>query len=130
MDGDDETLRDTALREAHEEIGLRPGDVTVLGELDDEITTTSNYIVTPFVALIPCPYRFAKNKDEVEEIITMPVSVLLDKNNVTPAIETLEGGIILDSYDYHYRGEVIWGATARILNKFLYIFAGAMPGKA
>jgi 8-oxo-dGTP pyrophosphatase MutT (NUDIX family) len=121
MDRSDTTLRDTALRESYEEIGLRPDDVTVLGELDDEITTTSNYIVTPFVARIPWPYRFVKNQAEVDEIISVPVSSLLDSINLEMAIETLEGGIVVDSYNYHYKGNIIWGATARILKKFLDI---------
>jgi 8-oxo-dGTP pyrophosphatase MutT (NUDIX family) len=128
LDRGDKTLRDTALRESHEEIGLNPGDAEVLGELDDEITTTSNYIVTPFVASIPWPYRFTKNKAEVNEIIRVPVSALLEKTNPRPDIETLEGGIVVESYNYHYQGNVIWGATARILYKFLDILAGAMKG--
>lgn len=122
----DKTARDTAIREAGEEIGLRPVDIEILGELDDEITTTSNYIVTPFVAMIPWPYQFTKNKNEVAEIISMPVTALMDEANIKPAIETLEGGIVVDSYNYHYRGKVIWGATARILRKLLEIMAGAV----
>jgi 8-oxo-dGTP pyrophosphatase MutT (NUDIX family) len=122
-DAADKTLLDTALREAMEEIGLRPEDATVLGELDDEITTTSDFIVTPFVAMIPWPYRFTKNEAEVAEIIDVPVSVLLDKRYVKADIETLDGGIIVDSYNYLYQGNVIWGATARILKKFLDIIS-------
>lgn len=127
MERGDKTLLDTALRESNEEIGLQPGDIEVLGELDDEITTTSNYIVTPFVGRIPWRYRFVKNRQEVAEIIKVPVPVLLDRNNPKPAVETLEGGIVLDSYYYHYRGRVIWGATARILYKFLAILAREIP---
>jgi 8-oxo-dGTP pyrophosphatase MutT (NUDIX family) len=118
----DRTLLDTALRESHEEIGLRPGDVEVLGELDDEVTTTSNYIVTPFVAAIPWPYRFATNSSEVDEIIAAPIRSLQETGCVIPAAEILDGRIV-ESYTYHYRGRVIWGATARILYKFLNIFA-------
>src|SRR4030042_4603991 len=54
-DKEDKTLRDTALREAEEEIGLRKEDVNVIGDLDDELTTTSNFIVRPFIASIPYP---------------------------------------------------------------------------
>jgi len=117
----DKELKDTAIREAGEEIGLRIEDIEIIGELDDEITTTSNFIVTPFVAEIPWPYEFKPEKAEVAEIITVPLSALLDKNNTRPAIETIEGGIVVDSYEYHYKGKVIWGATARILQKFLEI---------
>jgi 8-oxo-dGTP pyrophosphatase MutT (NUDIX family) len=124
----DKTLEDTAIREAGEEIGLRVADIEVLGELDDEITTTSNYIVTPFVAVIPWPYNFTVNRAEVEEIISVPVAALLDKTNVKPAIETLDGGIVVDSYNYHYNGRVIWGATARILEKLLKIITEITSG--
>jgi 8-oxo-dGTP pyrophosphatase MutT (NUDIX family) len=127
MEKRDKTLLDTALREAFEEIGLHPQEAKILGELDDEVTTTSNYIVTPFVALIPWPYHLVMSRHEVAEIIRAPVAALLDKANIKPATETLEGGIVLDSYDYYYDGRVIWGATARILHKFLDIFKSAWP---
>ena len=123
----DRTLQDTAVRESTEEIGLRPEDVDVLGELDDEITTTSNYIVTPFVAAMPWPYRFAINAGEVDEVITVPVRSLLEKGCLAPATELLDG-MVIDSYTYRYGGHLIWGATARILYGFLNIIA-ALQGR-
>ena len=120
-DKKDKTLLDTAIRESCEEIGLRREDIKIIGEMDDEITTTSNYIVTPFVAVIPWPYRFTACKEEVAEIISVPVAALRDKRCLKMSIETMEGGIVVDSYNYHYNGNVIWGATARILHKFLEI---------
>ena len=63
----DRTLLNTALRESAEEIGLRPKDVEILGELDDGLSLTSNYVISPFVALIPWPYKFIKNKDETDD---------------------------------------------------------------
>jgi 8-oxo-dGTP pyrophosphatase MutT (NUDIX family) len=117
----DRTLLDTALRECYEEIGLRTEDADVLGEMDDEVTTTSNYIVSPFVAMIPWPYQFQTNEDEVDEIIEVPISALLDKNCLHPDTEILNGKAV-ESYTYHYKGNIIWGATARILNRFLDIF--------
>ena len=117
----DGTLLDTAIRESTEEIGLLPEDIEILGELDDEVTTTSNYIVTPFVAMIPWPYSFVINKGEVDEIIKVPVAALMDKDCLKPDTEFLNGKEF-ESYAYHYKGKVIWGATARILNKLLEIF--------
>jgi 8-oxo-dGTP pyrophosphatase MutT (NUDIX family) len=122
-DKGDKTLRDTALRESEEEIGLRPEDVNVLGELDDEITTTSNYIVTPFIATIPWPYRFTPNRAEVAKIISVPIAALMDKDCRKPETETLNGKKV-QSFAYYYQGTRIWGATARILNKLLEIIAG------
>ena len=124
----DRTLLDTALRECAEEIGLQADDIEVLGELDDEVTTTSNYIVSTFVAMIPCPYQFKVNEEEVDEIIEIPVSALLDKDCLKQDTELLNGKTI-DSCTYHYQGRVIWGATARILNKFLDILTRVMPSR-
>lgn len=117
---EDKSLMDTALRESHEEIGLLAEDVVILGELDDEITTTSNYIVTPFVGMIRWPYRFKKNRDEVDKIIKAPLEALLNKDRFRPDTEILNGKTVA-SYTYHYGGEIIWGATARILYKLLDI---------
>jgi len=125
----DKTLLDTAIRESHEEIGVLPKDVEILGELDDVITTTSNYIVTPFVGCIPYPYRFVKNPNEVEKIIGVPISALLDNQCLKSATEYHEGKEV-GSWEYHYQGYVIWGATARILYKFLEIYRKAVLEKA
>jgi len=121
----DRTLLDTALREATEEIGLVPTEVEILGELDDTVTLVSNYIVTPFVALIPWPYQFKVDGWEVEDIIEAPISALMDKGCLRQQTEII-GGQEVTSYSYHYQGKVIWGATARILHQFLDIFAAVI----
>jgi hypothetical protein len=101
-------------------------DIVSRGNLDDELTTTSNYIVSPFVGAIPWPYHFQMNEEEVNEIIEVPVPALLDKNCFHPNTEILNGKTV-DSYVYHHQGKIIWGATARILNKFLDIYTRAIP---
>ena len=118
---DDRTLLRTALRECTEEIGLIPEDVEVLGELNDEVSLTSNYVISSFVAFVPWPYKFKLNRAETEEIIEVPVSALLDTTCLRQETETLDGEEIT-SYFYHYQGRIIWGATARILNQFLGFF--------
>jgi 8-oxo-dGTP pyrophosphatase MutT (NUDIX family) len=124
-DKGDTNLLETALREAEEEIGLRREDVTLLGEMDDEVTTTSNYIVTPFVAGIPWPYRFTLNDEEVDKVISIPIKALLDKSCCKPDMEVLDGKKVA-SFTYQYGGTLIWGATARILNKLLKIIEGVI----
>jgi 8-oxo-dGTP pyrophosphatase MutT (NUDIX family) len=118
----DETMLNTALREAQEEIGLNPGDVDMLGELDDMATTITSYIISPFVGLIPYPYKFKLDEWETEEIIDVPLEVLMDKNNCEEKPELVDGTIV-PSYFYHYNKKVIWGATARILNQLLRIIS-------
>jgi len=118
---EDGTLLNTALRENAEEIGLAPGEVEILGELDDTITWTSDYVISPFVAIIPWPYQFKMDEEEVDEIIEVPISMFLDKNYMRQETEVIDGEAVT-LYYYHYQGRVIWGATARILNQFLDIF--------
>jgi 8-oxo-dGTP pyrophosphatase MutT (NUDIX family) len=119
----DETLLDTALRECAEEIDLMADDVEVLGELDDEVSVKTNYVISPFLALIPWPYQLKVDGRETEEIIEAPISALRDKGY---SRQVTRGDETITSYFYHYQGRVIWGATARILSKFLDIFAQAM----
>ena len=120
-EAEDRTLVNTALRECAEEIGLTADRIEVLGELDDPLTHTSNYIISPFVALIRWPYQFNIDQREIKEIIEVPIMALLEKNCQREKTEILDGEAIT-SYFYHYHGKVIWGATAKILNQFLAIF--------
>jgi 8-oxo-dGTP pyrophosphatase MutT (NUDIX family) len=104
----DSSLLQTALREIEEEIGLKATDVEVLGELDDQLTLTSNYVISPFVAFIPYPYALRADRREIREIFSIPLSFLMDEANFKQ-----------ESYEYEYKGHIIWGATARILRQFI-----------
>lgn len=117
-DEGDNNLLATALRESFEEIGLRPEAVEILGELDDECTIFTNFVVSPFVGIIPCPYDFEINQGEVEELIEAPLAALADKTTLLEKIVT-DSGRIVKACSYHYKDQVIWGATARILKQFL-----------
>ena len=119
---EDGTLVNTALRECAEEIGLMADEIEVVGELDDTVTVTSDYIVSPFVGFIPWPHALKVNEQEAEEIIEVPISALLDKGCLRQETKIIDSEAVT-SYFYHYQGRVIWGATARILNQFLDIFA-------
>ena len=111
MDDGDTTFLETALRETHEEMGISPASVTVLGELG-ETTTRAGFVIRPFVGTIPYPYEFRPNEDEVAEVLEAPVSSLLDKRNV-------EDADWAHSKVYSFGEHKIFGATARILEQFL-----------
>ncbi len=117
-DPGDRDLTATALREAEEEVGLKPADVTVIGELDDVITSTSNFIVTPLVGYIPWPYPLRLNQREVAAVIEVPLAALRDPRQQQPETERLDESDVLMT-TYHYRKHLIWGATARILTQLL-----------
>jgi dephospho-CoA kinase len=116
----DASLKDTALRESWEEIGLDPADVEILGELDDTATHVTRFLISPFVGAIPYPYNFKANPEEVDEVISVPLDVLLDKRNFREETQSI-GGQSVPQYFYRYGDRVIWGATARILKQFLEI---------
>lgn len=115
----DADLRRTAIRETFEEIGVEPGDIEIIGELDD-IVTTSGFLITPYVGVLkrPGPYPFVFNADEVAEILEIPLDHLLDDANVKAELQEREGGPIV-AYSYRFGTHVIWGATARITRQFL-----------
>lgn len=112
---EDRSLQETALRECHEEIGVRKEDVELIGRLDDMYTLTG-VVVTPCVGIIPYPYRFSLSDGEVDRLIFLPLKFLME---VEPVIEnaTHEGrNAIVPSF--HFDGDRIWGATGRMLLSF------------
>jgi 8-oxo-dGTP pyrophosphatase MutT (NUDIX family) len=119
---DDVDLRATALREAHEEIGLDPADVRILGALDDIETIATRFVITPWVGLVPYPYAWRPCEHEVDTIFTVPLRVL-------QAPETLRretwdfGGRQVPIDVYPVDGHVIWGATQRITQDLLNLLA-------
>ena len=117
---DDSDLLETALREGAEEIGLAPGDVMILGRLDDILTVSTGFIITPYVGIVPYPYAFQINKDEVAELIFVPLGALV-RDGGMKASEVTQEGKAITTYAFDYQGDMIWGATARILKQFLDI---------
>ena len=119
IEDEDASPLETALREADEEIGLSRKDVTVLGQMDDARTLSSNYIVHPFVGLIPYPYDFKTSVQEVRELIEVPFQVFLSGDSAGENTPVVYEGVTYQSLAYYHRGEVIWGATARIMRNLV-----------
>jgi 8-oxo-dGTP pyrophosphatase MutT (NUDIX family) len=112
----------TALREAYEEIGLAPGEVRILGRLNEFITIT-NYVVTPVVCLIPWPYNFKIQKEEVSRVFTIPLAWLSNPlhHEVRQRPLKTPGSHVDVIYFHPYDGELLWGATARFTLTLLKI---------
>jgi 8-oxo-dGTP pyrophosphatase MutT (NUDIX family) len=108
----------TALREAEEEIGLVPRDVHLLGRLRPMETITS-FLVVPVVGIIPWPYVFRPEQNEVARIFTMPLTWLAEPSNRWEFnVFGRKHNII---FFHPYDGELLWGATARMTVDFLEI---------
>ena len=118
--GVDADLLGTALREAHEEIGLAPADVSVLGALDDIETVATRFVITPFVGVVPWPYDFRPCPREVDAIFTVPLRVLRAPGAERRELWEFDGrSVPIDTYPVE--GHVIWGATQRITRNLLTV---------
>jgi 8-oxo-dGTP pyrophosphatase MutT (NUDIX family) len=110
-----------ALREAREEIGLQPADVEVLGRLSEALVLVSAYRLTPWVASVPYPYPYVADPREVEEILHVPLSAL--ERPGAHRVERLAAyGLEVDVHFFDLGGDVLWGATARIVWELLGIW--------
>lgn len=119
FDPTDKDLKETALRESYEEIGLKDIDVEIIGSSAQMITNT-NFIVTPFAGTFKYPYEFNINKDETDYLIEVPLKHLVDKNNFK--IEEREVmGQKIPIYFYSFGEHIIWGVTGKILYDFFRI---------
>ena len=127
VDEEDNSVKETVLREAREEIGLREGDVEILGRIDDTLTVVSDFIVHPFVGLIPYPYDFTISTDEVVRLIKVPLKVFHPDNSESKGTAFEFEGKTYRTPTYEYDGDVIWGATARIMESFMDIIRHKLP---
>jgi 8-oxo-dGTP pyrophosphatase MutT (NUDIX family) len=118
VDESDESWERTAIRETFEEIGVRQEDIEILGQLDDMTTLTSQFVIHPFVGVIPFPYSFEINHKEVEHLIEIPLLLFLNHSQPQPYTIKRDGKR-LEIPVFVYEDAVIWGATERILENFI-----------
>ncbi len=114
----DADLEATALREAYEEIGVDPGQVTVLGKLTPLYVSASNYMVQPLVAWIGYRPTFRTDPYEVAKLIETPLIDLLNSSNLRTEQWTLRNRSAEVPF-YAVQGQTVWGATAMMLSEFL-----------
>jgi 8-oxo-dGTP pyrophosphatase MutT (NUDIX family) len=113
LDSADATLLDAALREAHEEIGLPPSAVDVIGAFPAMHTLTSGIVVAPFAGVIPSGIAVRPDPSEVAEIFDVPLSALRDPR-FRGEYEWNRGGNPARFPAIQYEGRTIWGLTLRI----------------
>ena len=112
-----ETVAAAALREAHEEVGLAPGAVEILGSLDGFLTGTG-FTITPVVGYVPDPNFVAvADPREVASVFEVPLDVILDRSAMGVGYFERHGSRLL-TYELHFENRRIWGATAAVLRNF------------
>jgi 8-oxo-dGTP pyrophosphatase MutT (NUDIX family) len=115
-DPQDADLSVTALREAEEEIGLARAEVELLGELEPTPTWVTNYVIHPFVGLIPAGRAWELSPQEVDAVLELPLRALREGRTRT---RMQRRGIEFETDAYVVDEHLIWGATARILENLL-----------
>ena len=115
-----ETLVQAALREAHEEIGVDPAHVRILGELTPVHVLVSGFTLYPIVGITDDRPSFDPAAHEVEEVIEVSVEDLQDASAIRQGTRTREGIAIEYPY-FDLMGHQVWGATAMILGEFLCV---------
>ena len=118
---EDQDLWATAIREAHEEIGLNPELPRFVGTLDSFVTVGSNSLVTPFVGILDTVPALEANPIEVEEIIDVPLAELLNPDIFREEIWQWQDGKSRPVFFFELIGDTVWGATASMLRQFLLV---------
>jgi 8-oxo-dGTP pyrophosphatase MutT (NUDIX family) len=112
-----ETLVETALREAHEEIGLDPSLPDLVGALPPVHTTVSGILVVPFLGMLDRVPALTVSDGEIAEVLTVPVARLADLER--PMELARPGGGTWHGWAYELEGHTIWGATGWMLHGLL-----------
>ena len=118
-----ESLVETALREAHEEIGAPIDEIEIIGTLTELFIPASNFKVLPVVGIILTPFKFLQDKHEVEKILEVDIMELLQDPRKTKTIRVKRDNlnISIEAPYFDVKGNVVWGATAMMLSELLYL---------
>lgn len=124
-DEQDPDLCATALRESQEEVGITPEAVRLVGALDDTPTMVTNYVISPYVGVIPEGYPFVPCAAEIAALLEFPLAAFLEPGVLRRERAEWQG-IHYDLHFFEVQGHTVWGATARILHQ-LFEFLGRRP---
>ena len=115
-----ETLAETALREASEEIGIDPSAVRVLGELTPVHVLVSGFTLHPVVGVTDTRPDFIASPAEVEEVVEVSLDDLRDASRIRKGTRIREGMAVEYPY-FDLAGHQVWGATAMVLGEFVCV---------
>jgi len=125
QDTQDENSLETALRETFEEIGLNKQNIEIIGTLD-QILSLHNYMVTPFVGLIPENFVSIPNDDEIEAVFKVPLTFFMNgDNHWTEEFKTPIATVLV--HHFNFQNFDIWGLTAKLILRLLEIGLGHIP---
>ena len=123
---DGETSEAGALREANEEVGIEPTDVEVVGPLEELSTVASQFVLAPFVGLLPGRPALVPNPAEVARIFDVSVADLMEPDVYHEERWNIPGMGERPMHFFDVADETVWGATARILHDLLTLVTGSL----
>lgn len=119
---EDYTSLEAALRETHEEIGIHPDTIQVLGRLSDVYIPVSNFLVHPYLGVIKSKPEFVPDSREVKSVFTFDITEILnEKSRITTIVSVGKGVTLKDVPAFKIQDKIIWGATALMLNELRFI---------
>jgi len=114
---EDESLKETALRETEEEVGVSREVISVLKQLTEIYIPPSNFFVQPFIGITTTTPQFIPQDDEVEALIEVPLSLFMDDNTLVTKKITTSYATNIDVPAFLLNDHVVWGATAMMLSE-------------
>ena len=116
-----ESMKETALRETMEEIGVDPISISIIGELSQVFVPPSNFLIHPFVGYCDVRPVFNANKREVKRIIEVNIKDLFKKDIIKikkMSFKKSSGNVNFEVPYLDLNNKIVWGATSVILNEF------------
>ena len=116
-----ESMKETALRETKEEIGVNPISINIIGELSQVFVPPSNFLIHPFVGYCDFTPDFRANEREVKRIIEVNIDELFKKDIIKikkMSFKKSSGNVNFEVPYLDLNNKIVWGATSVILNEF------------
>ncbi len=117
----DAGFKETALREANEEVGILNKNIEVIGRLSNLYIPPSNFLVYPFLSISEKKHIFCSDPSEVRKVICIPLDFFFQDNAQKLHLVKAANGHPIKTPAFIYNDIVIWGATAMILNELIWI---------
>ncbi len=112
----DKNLKNTAIRETNEEIGINPSEIVIFKQLTNVYIPPSNFLVTPFMGVITYPPTFKLN-NEVAKIVKVNLPELLSETCITTTKVTTSYATKMKVPCFMLNKTIVWGATAMMLSE-------------
>ncbi|MEX0272773.1 MAG: CoA pyrophosphatase [Flavobacteriaceae bacterium] len=128
MEREDRDLRETALRETYEEVGVASEDIHIIRPVSPVYIAPSNFLVQPYMGLCDYLPKFRKQESEVADLIQVPLQAVMDDSNIFEERVQTSYAITFQVPAFKLNGHVVWGATAMMLSEIRTLIRPIVQG--